>query len=159
MAYVATSPRRSNVGSTSVRGNLAIDTTELKNFAKVVRSASPKVAAKMRVRLKEVGEMVAEDARSKAKWSTRVPGSIKVRTAGVKVSVVAGGDAAPHARVYEMGSKRNRSEVRHPVFGNRQVWAANPTRPYLLPALRENEPEIMASIIKVIDETAAEIGF
>jgi hypothetical protein len=159
MAYVATPTRRSNIGSTSVRGSMSIDTTELKLFAKVVRSASPAASRHMREKLREIGEIVADRARSKASWSTRIPGSIKVRTTGVKLSVVAGGDAAPHARVYEMGSQRNRSMVRHPVFGNRQVWAQNPTRPFLLPALRDVEPEIMASIVQVIEETAAEIGF
>ena len=143
----------------TVRGNLSIDATELKQFAKVIRAASPKAATHMRQKLREVGEMIAEDARTKASWSTRIPQSIKVRTAGVKVSIVAGDANAPHARPYEVGSKRNRQEVRHPVFGNRQVWASNPTRPFLLPALRAREAEVQAAILKVIDETASEAGF
>lgn len=100
----------------------------------------------LRPRLKEAGEVIASEARSNASWSTRIPGAIRVQalfgrlTGGVVVKVDR--NKAPHARALEgitarrgALSRTTGGTFRHPVFGDRDVWVDQPTRPFLAPAV------------------------
>lgn len=110
-----------------------IDSRSIARASREVRRASPEAWKALRIRLREIGEVVAADARSDASFSKRIPGSIKVRvTSGGNIKIVMGGDAAPNAVPIE---NRGRGFVRHPVFGNREVWTSKGSHPaILLPA-------------------------
>jgi hypothetical protein len=75
---------------------LTVDAAELKAFARNLRKAEPVIAKHFGTALKAAGEIVAAEARHLADFSTRIPGSIKVRRTGAKVTITAGGAAAPH---------------------------------------------------------------
>lgn len=102
----------------------------------------------LRVGFRKAGQAVLADARSNAAWSSRIPGAMSLRTstkadsAGVFIRVDA--SKAPHARPYEGFSNRGDS-FRHPVFGNREVWVAQSTRPFLYPAAVAGRAAVMAA--------------
>lgn len=114
----------------------------------------------VRPKLVKAGESVVRDARARAGWSDRIPGTVKMKVSfrfdREQVLIVAGGPSAPHARPFEGMS---RDPFRHPVYGNREVWVPEPARPYLLPAGRAHRAEIDGLMRSVMAEAAAAIGF
>ena len=64
---------------------------------------------------------------------------------------------APHARPYEgMGQG---GQFRHPVYGNRENWVAQATRPYAFPAVRATADKILPAIGDAYEAAARECGF
>lgn len=65
-------------------------------------------------------QSIADDARGRASWSSRIPGALRVRPARSRkrpgAQIVVSKAKAPHARLYEFG--HDRRGFRHPVFGN-----------------------------------------
>lgn len=107
-----------------------IDARSIARASREVRRASPAAWKALRVRLREIGNVVADDARANASYSDRIPATIKVRvTGGGNVKVVMGGDAAPDAVPIENDGK---GHVRHPVFGHRDRWTDRNSRPAIL---------------------------
>lgn len=108
----------------------------LKRFA-------PDVDKELRKDLRVIASGVAGEAKSRASWSTRIPAAIGVsvtnRGAGVKVSR----RRAPHGPLFERGQRGNRGAFRHPVFGNRDVWVSQRTRPYLQPAIDHHRDDVL----------------
>lgn len=137
-------------------GNFYVDTTQLKDLAKRLRAGNPAAAKALRVRLREIGEVVAVEARERASYSSRIPASIKVRTRGVSLSVVAGGPNAPDAAPLE--NKGQGGSFRHPVHGNYDVWVAQKARPFLGPSVQAKSAQIDAMAQGVIDDMLREIG-
>lgn len=96
----------------------------------------------LRREMRGVGKEMADDAKANASWSTRIPGAIQVRTRltgkrpGVRIRV--NSDLAPHGRVYE--DITGRGSFRHPVFGDRETWVPQASRPYLRRAVLSNLP-------------------
>ena len=117
---------------------------------------------RLRQRMGDLAQPVLTDARSRAGWSTRIPGALSVRpvTRGDAVGVAlraAAGENAPHARVYEgIGGG---SYFRHPVFGRPGGWVAQSTRPYALPAVRANEGRAAQACADAFEDAAREVGF
>jgi len=131
---------------------LSIDTKALRSFAKALRVAEPALAKGLRLAYRAAGDEVASDARRRADYSTRIPGSIRVRTTQTAaVSVIAGGpqalDAAPLEHQGLPGS------FRHPVFGNRAVWVDQTARPFLHPALEAKGEEAKAAVAAALLDT------
>lgn len=134
-----------------------IDARSIARASREVRRAAPEAWKALRARLLVIGNAVAEDVRADASYSTRIPGSVKVRvTAGGNVKVVMGGDAAPNAVPIENGG---RGFVRHPVYGH-DVWTAKNSRPApMLPAYakraewaaREMERAYLDTFIRVFE--------
>jgi hypothetical protein len=93
--------------------------------------------------LKEAAELIAGEARRiSGKWSTRIPGSIKVSVAsdGSSATITAGGPSAPAA--YPAEGRSNGRPVNHPVYGradrSRRQWGWapwSPPRPFMVQAL------------------------
>ncbi|HEX6468616.1 MAG TPA: HK97 gp10 family phage protein [Streptosporangiaceae bacterium] len=114
-----------------------------------------------RPRLRRAGDVIASAAKNNASWSKRIPPTIRVRTSfrfeRETIYVIAGGPTTPHARPYEGAG--GKASFRHPVHGNREVWVAQPTRPYLWPAGKEHGPEAEVAIRQALNETAAKLGF
>lgn len=125
-----------------------------------LRRLSRETRKEVRPKLKEAGEIIAADARSRASWSSRIPRTVRVRVSfragGEGVTVAAGGARAPHARPYE-GTTQN--PFRHPVYGNREVWVAQPARPFLNPAAAAKADEAGRAIEQALAEAAKALGF
>lgn len=122
----------------------------------------PKAVRKeLRPALKKAADMVVQDARGRASWSSRIPGAIGVRvnfgakTEGVAIRV--NQKRAPHARPYE--GITGGSTFRHPYFGNRERWYTQRTRPFLQPAARAKQGQVRAAVAKVVDDAARRHGF
>lgn len=121
--------------------SLRFETAHLRAFAAGASKSAPAVAAQLRSGLREAGELVAASARAGSAWSTRIPASIKVSVRGPVARVSAGSAAAPHAAAYEHEGVGG--TFRHPVNAWARhdraewVWANNPARPFLHPALAD----------------------
>lgn len=142
--------------SKTVSGSFTVDTRELKNFARQLRKLDRKTYLKMNKALRAGAQFVVDDARANASWSTKIPPTIKVKGGVTRLSIVAGGDAAPNAVPLERGSKKNPGYNRHPVFGNRNVWVNQDLRPYLLPAILKNERKIAELVVAEVNKAFEE---
>lgn len=112
---------------------ISMDARQVSRIAREIRRASRPAWLALRGRLREIGVEVADDVRANASYSSRIPGSVKVRvTAAGNVRVSIGGDSAPDAVPIE---NKGRGFVRHPVFGSRNSWTDKNSHPaFLLPA-------------------------
>lgn len=138
----------------SLHSGYGIDTRDFRAFAKALRVASPEIAKELRVRLRGVGEIVAEEARTRAsEHSTTIAATISVRTAGATVSVIAGGPDSLIAALFELGNKGSRSTdvFRHPVFGH-GAWVSQAMHPYLQPALASKFNEVEIAAVEALDK-------
>jgi hypothetical protein len=122
----------------------------------------------VRPQLRAAGAMIVNDAKSRANWSTRIPGTIRMTTSFRNeregVTIIAGNASAPHSRPYEDIS--GRGKFRHPVFADATNktrggwrWVTQASRPFLLPAAQANEGAATAAVRSALDEAAASIGF
>jgi hypothetical protein len=133
-------PKTAKVGG----GGLSIDTSHLDAFAARLKAASPQVRSKFRNQLKDAIEMVGNDARARASWSTTIPTAIRTRTSvtnkGVNgyVEVPKGGTGAARVAVlFEFGNSTKRHGYastgsvmfRHPVFNSKgqKSWGESKT--------------------------------
>jgi hypothetical protein len=138
--------------------SFVIDTSQLKEFGKRLRATSPAVAKVLRLRLHEVGDVVAEAAREEASFSTRIPGSIKVRVSGFGVKVVGNATGtAPDAAPLE--NKGQSGSFRHPVFGDRENWVDQKAHPFLAPASERTKVQVEEMALSIIDDTLKSVGF
>lgn len=130
-------------------------------IARDMRALPAETRKAVRPQLRKAGEIVQKDAQARASWSGRIPSTIKVvtsfRTNREGVTVRAGGSSAPHARPYEGLSSRG-DTFRHPVYGN-DVWVAQATRPFLIPAAEANAAAVTASVRAALDDAASSLGF
>jgi hypothetical protein len=121
-----------------------VDTRAVSRLAADLAKASPAAWAAARVGLRAAGQIVADDAKLRTSYSSRIEWTIKVRTGRGNVKVIAGGDAAPNAAPIE---NKGKGFVRHPVFGNREVWTAKNSHPaFLQPALDSHREEVLDMI-------------
>lgn len=133
-----------------------IDTSQLKKLAASLKATEPAVVKEFNKSLKAAGELIATDARARSSWSSRIPGSIRVRGA-TNIRITAGGAAAPDAAPYEHGGKSG--TFRHPVFGNRQVWVSQQARPFLVPAGQANIEKAAGLIVDGLDAAFSRLGY
>lgn len=106
----------------------------------------------LRPRLRQAGDLIRSEAQANAAWSSRIPGAIRMtvsfasKTGGIRIYVDS--KKAPHARPYEGAGRggTSASSFRHPVFGNRNNWVAQPTRPFLFPAVRKAGPKVRSLV-------------
>lgn len=131
------------------------------------------VARHMKKRIKDAAGPVAEHARAAARRlpdrsqaERRAGGSLRRQMAqavevrqtakGVRIFVNAKrmpADARAMAHAFEKGS------IRHPVFGNRQVWVSQRTGgPWFAPAIRARHPEFVRAVSQIIDDVKSETG-
>lgn len=114
----------------------------------------------LRPKLRDIGDRVRGTAAANARWSSRIPGSLRVRVqmAGSKpgVYVLANANTAPHARPLE--ALNGRDPFRHPVFGNENVWVSQRAEPFLLPALRTHLEQSEADMRDALTEAFRATG-
>lgn len=131
-----------------------VDYSQVVAWSLRLRDVPKDTREKIRPALRRIGAELKADMGQRASWSSRIPAAIVVATSfrggrreGVTLRVDA--DRAPHARPYE-GISDRRSYFRHPVFGNREVWVSEPTRPFFFPAIREGRPKANAAIEQAV---------
>ena len=144
MAVTFSTPRTARASQSGMP--IFADTAQLTRLSRDLAASAPRAWAACRAGLREAGNVVAEDARQRVSYSSRIEWSIKVRTSLGNVKVVAGGDAAPNAAPIE---NKGQGFVRHPVF-TRNVWTAKNSRPaFLAPALDAHREEVL----KIIEDS------
>jgi hypothetical protein len=122
---------------------------------------SPAMRAALRAGFRLAGNLAARRAQANASWSRRIPGAIRVRpltgarSAGVFLRVDS--SRAPHARAYEGLGRRANRFFRHPVFGNREAWVSEATRPFMVPAVRDTRDDANAAAVAAVN-MAARVG-
>lgn len=112
-------------------------------------------------RLTEAAEVIADGARRRSAWSTRIPASVHtVSAGGDTILIVAGGEMAPHAITFEAPGA---PYWKHPVWGHgpRETWhwAKQDPRRFLLPAALEDGDRMLRVLAKEVDDWAHELGF
>lgn len=132
-----------------------VDVSDFSRFAKVLRKKAPESATKMRKGLRASGMIVSERTKANASFSSRIPGSVSVRTSGASVSVTAGGTKAPNAAPIE---NKGKGYVRHPVFGDMSNWTGkNSHGPWFTPAVHDAAPFFRKAMTDVLEDTVQEV--
>jgi hypothetical protein len=115
-------------------------------------------------RLREAAQIVADDAkRRSARWSRRVPLSVRLIGGRRSIVIAAGGQRAPQA--YTMEGRNSGRPISHPVFGRPDrardtwTWVPQTPRPFLREAIDFKQDEMLAAFAKVIDDWAQERGW
>lgn len=134
---------------------IQVDSSHLREFGRALGNADREVSRTFLAALSEAGELVATTARARASFSARIPGEISVRRAGTTVRVVAA-DSTGEAAALEHGG--DEGTFRHPVFGNRDNWVAQQARPFLHPALHDQEAGVERIVTDAIDAALHAIG-
>lgn len=135
---------------------IRVDSGQVASFATQLRDAPNILRPQLRKAVDKGTNLIVTDARRNAAWSKRIPGAIRsktrfgARTAGAFINVSSA--TAPHARPFEGIQQRGDGTFRHPVFG-RDVWVSEPTRPFLLPAVRGRRDEALRLIQDGINDT------
>jgi hypothetical protein len=115
----------------------------------------------LRPQMRAAGQTLLADARRRASWSTRIPKSLRLATSFTKrqagVSIVASRRVAPHARPLE--GIRGNAEFRHPVFGDRDTWVTQSTRPYLVPAVDMHGRRVVEAVNRAVTDAANAAGY
>ena len=131
--------------------------SDIANLVADLGALSPAMRRELRVAMLRAGKEAHQDARNRASWSSRIPAAITMgaRTGGKSVGVFLRVDAAraPHGRPFE-GITDRRPTFRHPVFGDRDVWVAQATRPFLAPAVRHAQPAVMNGLRVAVQDAA-----
>lgn len=141
---------------------VAVDARGLQKLSRDLKKIGEKDLNKqLRAGLKKSGEIVAESARQKSSWSTRIPASVKVVVTQKGVAVRAGGESAPHAGTFE--GKNNGTPMRHPVFARGDsanwTWVAQTPRPFLKPALESNIEKVADAMVGELEVAFFNNGF
>ncbi|MGC1185111.1 MAG: hypothetical protein WBA31_08185 [Candidatus Dormiibacterota bacterium] len=130
-------------------GGVTVDLEDFHLLARDLRRASADLNKEVRVALRAVGGIVAEDAKEKAAFSDKIPSGIRVRLSGMGIAVetttILGG-------LMEAGNQGQKGgdQFRHPVFGNMVNWVKQPMHPYLVPALRDKAEEVEEAVANVV---------
>ncbi len=111
--------------------SVSIDTSEMQKAAHDLAVAGEELRVVSPVALREGAQVAATAARGFSSWSSRIPGSIHIDSAGELVLVRAGGANAPHASVFEHGGEPG--IFHHPTYGH-GPYVPQQARPFLAPA-------------------------
>ncbi len=130
---------------------MGVEFTSIRLLAAHMGGIPKETAAELRPKLRAAAELVANQAKVNASYSSRIPGAIKVSTsltsrnggAGVRVD----SRKAPHSRALE--GTQDTASFRHPVFG-RDAWVDQPTRPFLFPARDAKLQEVKALVADAV---------
>lgn len=124
--------------------------------ARDLRDMPKEIRRELAPTLRRVAQPIAAQARANASWSSRIPGAIRVAVLKRGVSIRVSARKAPHARPYEGITGQT---FRHPVFGDRDRWVAQRSRPFLEPAVKAHQAKVRDEIVKVVDDAARRHGF
>lgn len=130
---------------------MPVDYTSISVLARELGKVPAELRKELRPKLRAGADHIVRDMRSRAGYSSRIPSAIRMsvsfsaRSGGITIRV--DNRRAPHARPLELGNHGGRaSSFRHPVFGNRDVWVTQPTRPFFFPAVKAGRAELRRHI-------------
>lgn len=136
---------------------------QVSRLARDLYRMGPATRRHLRTEFSRIGQSMVSDARSRASWSRRIPASIQGRpitdtTRGrVGFEVRARLKDAPHARAFEgLGQG---GTFRHPVYGDRDTWVTQKTRPFMFPAARGRARDAEQAVHHIYEQVARECGF
>lgn len=141
---------------------MPLEVKGVRELATALGTLPKELQVELREGLKEAADIIAAQAKDNASFSTRIPAAIYTKARlGLHGGAIVGvdSDTAPEARVLELGNVGSRSmtEFRHPVFGDRDVWASEPMHPFLFPALTQKRAAALA-VIEARVRDAARLG-
>lgn len=142
---------------------ISVDADDFRNFQRTLKQlGGPEMTKALNKELRGVlNTTIVPDARRNAGWSSRIPGAIKPQVTSTKLAVRVASKQAPHGRPFEglqQGLRAN-AWFRHPVFGNREVWVNQRTRPFLAPAFDDNADKATKAAEQAVDAAARAAGF
>lgn len=125
-------------------------------------------------RLRKAAQPVADDAkRRSARWSRRVPLSVRLQGGASRITIAAGGRAAPQA--YTMEGRNDGRPIAHPVHGHGPrvrgplvngrhdppgwTWAKQRPRPFLREAIDAKQDEMVRIFAGIVDDWAHQLGY
>jgi hypothetical protein len=125
-------------------------------------------------RLRLAAQPVADYARlSSARWSRRVPASVRLQGGASRITIAAGGVAAPQAKTME--GNPDGSPCAHPVYGHGPrirgplvngrhhppgwTWVKQPPRPFLREAIDAKQDEMLRIFAGIVDDWAHQLGY
>lgn len=141
---------------------ISVDADDFRNFQRTLKKMDKDISRELNKQLRKViASTIVPAARSNASWSSRIPAAIKPSVGTRNIGARVASKQAPHGRAYEGLQKglRNNSHFRHPVFGNRNVWVSQATRPFLAPAFESNAAEATKAAEEAISQAASAAGF
>lgn len=126
------------------------DASGLRKLGAELRRAKPEVYRQVRRAILAQARVIADDAKQRASWSTRIPASIRPSVSGLSAVVRAGGVNAPHAAALEHAGRQG--SFRHPVFADQSLtrsdwsWVSQQARPFLHPAALDHLDETVRAL-------------
>lgn len=139
-----------------------VDADDFREFQRQVKGMDKELAKSLNKEFRRViNEHIIPAARSNAAWSARIPGAIKPQVTSTRLGARVDRKQAPHARPFEglQRGLRGRGFFRHPVFGNREVWVNQQTRPFLQPAFDQHGDTAVEAAEQAVTEAARTAGF
>lgn len=157
---------------------VTIDAPDLRKVVRQIRQANVEAAKELRREFRRIGNVVLADARNNAR--TNLPSRLAGKAAGsLRLSVdsdrvgisfknAGPGERGQIARVFEIGSARNRGHIRHPAWPrpgtNRGDWTWLPktgrqsTRPSVQPAIDKNRDFAARELQRAIETAMSKAG-
>jgi hypothetical protein len=125
-------------------------------------------------RLRRAARPVADDAMLRsARWSRRVPLSVRLQGGTSRITIAAGGARAPQAKTME--GNPNGTPCAHPVYGHGPrirgpliggrhhppgwTWVKQPPRPFLAEAVDSKQDEMVRIFAGIVDDWAKQLGY
>lgn len=150
--------------------SINVDVAGLERLALAAERFPEALQDELRARLGEVAEDVAGDARRNA-LALRLPGRPPARrpqrrhtglraalAAGVRVSSSAGeGVTYRITSTHRLTRATNSEYFRHPVFGNRRVWAGQASQPWFDRARRDRGGAVRAAGEQALENAAQQV--
>jgi hypothetical protein len=136
---------------------LSIRVSGLPELQRALRRHAPAVQKQFRRRLRTIAQVVAVGARGRASWSRRIPAAISAGAQASGPYVRVSGKKAPHGPLYE-GGEKGRSTFRHPLFGDRERWFSQRTRPFVRPEVEARRGFIEQEAIAAVEAAKAEVN-
>jgi hypothetical protein len=141
---------------------ISVDADDFRNFQRTLKKINAEISKELNKELRRVlNSTIVPAARANASWSSRIPAAIRPTVGATKIGARVAARQAPHGRAFEglQRGLRTRSSFRHPVFGNRNVWVEQATRPFLAPAFDSHAAEATKAAEAAIDQAARQAGF
>lgn len=147
---------------------VTIDARELSALRKHLAAASDKTAGRNLLRrVREAGKVTRDAIAAEASFSSRIPGSLRVRATyaarGAVVRVEAQRKKAPHAAA--INNRGRPGWFRHPVYGRPDrtrkewTWVKQQGVPFMDRGAAKSRALAVWRIARVYDDVAREAGF
>lgn len=125
---------------------------ELTALIRDMREIPGETSREMGTTMKRSADVVLREAKNRASWSSRIPGALMTRVtarsaARPGVDIIGRVGQAPHLRLYEgLAGKGRKKTFRHPLYGNREYWYSQATRPFIIPAVAATRPQFRKDV-------------